>query len=104
MDLYFDRHDGEAATIEQFVQCFADARQARSHAVHALVLAGRHAGGGRIEGAYDAADQDLHARARADDAADAGPADQGADGDPARARPRRPDGRDLPLKLGGGSP
>ena len=24
MDLYFDRHDGEAATIEQFVQCFAD--------------------------------------------------------------------------------
>src|SRR4249919_191198 len=23
MDLYFDRHDGEAATIEQFVQCFA---------------------------------------------------------------------------------
>jgi aminopeptidase N len=25
MDLYFDRHDGEAATIEQFVQCFAEA-------------------------------------------------------------------------------
>jgi len=24
MDLYFDRHDGEAATIEQFIQCFAD--------------------------------------------------------------------------------
>jgi aminopeptidase N len=24
MDLYFARHDGEAATIEQFVQCFAD--------------------------------------------------------------------------------
>ena len=24
MDLYFTRHDGEAATIEQFVQCFAD--------------------------------------------------------------------------------
>jgi aminopeptidase N len=24
MDLYFIRHDGEAATIEQFVQCFAD--------------------------------------------------------------------------------
>ncbi len=23
MDLYFDRHDGEAATVEQFVQCFA---------------------------------------------------------------------------------
>jgi aminopeptidase N len=25
MDLYFDRHDGEAATVEQFVQCFAEA-------------------------------------------------------------------------------
>ncbi|MGB7259119.1 MAG: aminopeptidase N [Pseudolabrys sp.] len=25
MDLYFSRHDGEAATVEQFIQCFADA-------------------------------------------------------------------------------
>jgi aminopeptidase N len=25
MDLYFERHDGEAATVEQFVTCFADA-------------------------------------------------------------------------------
>jgi len=25
MDLYFSRHDGQAATIEQFVQCFSDA-------------------------------------------------------------------------------
>jgi aminopeptidase N len=25
MELYFDRHDGEAATVEHFVQCFADA-------------------------------------------------------------------------------
>src|SRR5262249_25820248 len=25
MDLYFERHDGHAATVEQFVQCFADA-------------------------------------------------------------------------------
>jgi aminopeptidase N len=24
IDLYFSRHDGEAATVEQFVQCFAD--------------------------------------------------------------------------------
>ncbi len=24
MDLYFERHDGEAATIEQFIQCFAE--------------------------------------------------------------------------------
>ncbi len=25
MDLYFERHDGEAATVEQFIQCFAEA-------------------------------------------------------------------------------
>jgi aminopeptidase N len=25
MDLYFARHDGKAATVEQFIQCFADA-------------------------------------------------------------------------------
>jgi aminopeptidase N len=25
MDLYFSRHDGEAATVDEFVQCFADA-------------------------------------------------------------------------------
>ncbi|BAT61201.1 aminopeptidase N [Variibacter gotjawalensis] len=25
MDLYFDRHDGDAATIEQFIACFAEA-------------------------------------------------------------------------------
>jgi len=24
MDLYFERHDGDAATVEQFLQCFAD--------------------------------------------------------------------------------
>jgi aminopeptidase N len=28
MDVYFARHDGEAATIDQFVQCFADAASA----------------------------------------------------------------------------
>jgi aminopeptidase N len=28
MDLYFARHDGEAATVEEFVQCFADANAA----------------------------------------------------------------------------
>ena len=28
MDRYFSRHDGEAATVEQFVQCFADVSRA----------------------------------------------------------------------------
>ena len=45
MDLYFARHDGEAATVEQFIQCFADASRPRHDAVHALVQPGRHAGG-----------------------------------------------------------
>ena len=45
MDLYFARHDGEAATVEQFIQCFADASGPRPDAVHALVQPGRHAGG-----------------------------------------------------------
>jgi aminopeptidase N len=31
MDLYFARHDGEAATVEQFVQCFADASGYEMH-------------------------------------------------------------------------
>ena len=45
MDLYFARHDGHAATVEQFIQCFADAQRPRHDAVHALVQPGRHAGG-----------------------------------------------------------
>ena len=43
MDLYFERHDGEAATIEDFLACFADATGARPRAVRALVPAGRDA-------------------------------------------------------------
>src|SRR5256886_5597030 len=27
MDLYFERHDGEAATVDQFIRCFADANR-----------------------------------------------------------------------------
>ena len=45
MDLYFTRHDGHAATVEQFVQCFADAAAAIFSRNYALVFAGRHAGG-----------------------------------------------------------
>ena len=48
MDLYFERHDGEAATVEQFVQCFADVSKRDLEAIHALVFAGRHARGGGV--------------------------------------------------------
>ena len=41
-------------------------------------------------GNYDAGGEDLQAQPRADARADARTADEGADGDPARARPRRP--------------
>ena len=47
MDLYFERHDGEAATIEQFVQLLRRRIGARPVAIHALVFAGRHAGSRR---------------------------------------------------------
>ena len=69
MDLYFSRHDGEAATVEQFVQCFADVERPRLLAVHALVHAGRHAGN-RGHAALRCARQNLPARHRADDPAD----------------------------------
>ena len=43
LDLYFERHDGEAATVEDFVAAMADVVGPRPLAVHALVHAGRHA-------------------------------------------------------------
>ena len=61
MDLYFERHDGEAATVEQFVQCFADVSRPRPFAIHALVRAGRHARS-RGGAALRRARQDLPAR------------------------------------------
>ena len=88
MDLYFERHDGEAATIEQFVQCFADAS---GRDFKQFMRWYSQAGTPEIAatGRYDATRQDLSARPRANDAADAGPADQRADGGAARHRPRR---------------
>ena len=41
MDLYFDRHDGQAVTIEDFLAAFADAT-GTDLPVQALVFAGRH--------------------------------------------------------------
>ena len=44
MDLYFERHDGQAVTCDDFVQAMQDAVGRRPHAVPPLVRAGRHAG------------------------------------------------------------
>ena len=49
MDLYLDRCDGTAATVEDFLACFAEASGARPHAFLALVSAIRHAVGGGPE-------------------------------------------------------
>ena len=70
MDLYFERHDGEAATVEDFVECFEDVSGTRPRAVPALVLAGRHAGA-RVRAALRQDKDDGRARRRAGAAADA---------------------------------
>ncbi len=44
-DLYFERHDGEAATCEDFVTRHRGRRRARPGAVPAVVRPGRHAAG-----------------------------------------------------------
>ena len=85
MDLYFDRHDGEAATIEQFISCFAEASGARPVAIHALVFAGGHAGRRRRRTLRSGRD-DLHPATVAITGAHARSAGEGADGDPAETR------------------
>ena len=44
MDLYFERHDGEAATVEDFLDLLRGRHRQRPQAVHDVVCAGRHAG------------------------------------------------------------
>ncbi len=45
MDLYFERHDGRAATIEDFLAVLRRRDRPRPDAVHAVVRAGGHAAG-----------------------------------------------------------
>ena len=89
MDLYFERHDGEAATVEDFVQCFADATgrdltqfmRWYSQAGTPEVVAARHA--------TTRSAKTYRLDLVADRAADARPAVEGADAHPARARAGR---------------
>ena len=72
MDLYFARYDGTAATVEQFIACFAEVSgrdltqffRWYSQAGTPLV---------EIEAYYDNAAQDLHTRYQAKLQEDAGP-------------------------------
>ena len=84
IDLYFQRHDGKAVTVEDFVAAMADANRPRSLPVHALVHAGRHAGA-CLRLRLRAAQQDRPPHRQSDRAADARAAAQGADADPACA-------------------
>src|SRR5215472_8905507 len=101
MNLYFDRHDGEAATVEQFVQCFADVSDADltqfmrwySQAGTAEVVA---------TGRYDA-----RAKTYRLDLAQSVPATPGQPSKEPMVVPLAVglvgrDGRELPLKLGNG--
>ena len=71
MDLYFQRHDGQAVTCDDFRAAMADANDAGPRAVRALVLAGRHAGA-RMPRRIRRQRGDLHAAREAIVPADAG--------------------------------
>ena len=92
MDLYFERHDGEAATIEQFVQCFADAS---GRDFTQFMRWYSQAGTPEITatGRYDAAAKTYRLDLAQTHAADARPAGQRADGGAARRRPGRQERR-----------
>src|SRR5499426_430087 len=99
MDLYFTRHDGEAATIEQFVQCFADVSGAD---LTQFMLWYSQAGTPEVvaTGSYDA-----HAQTYCLDLAQSVPATPGQPSKEPMVVPLAIGlvgraGRDLPLKLG----
>ena len=88
MDLYFARHDGEAATVEQFIQCFADAtgrdltqfmRWYSQAGTPEVTVAGR----------YDAARKTYTLDCKQSVPPTPGQPTKAADGDPAGARPGR---------------
>jgi aminopeptidase N len=101
MDLYFERHDGEAATVEQFVQCFADAAGAD---LGQFMLWYSQAGTPEVvaTGSYDARDKTYRL-----DVAQTIPATPGQPTKEPMVIPLAvglvgSDGRDLPLRLADG--
>ena len=92
MDLYFERHDGQAATIEDFLAGFADATGTD---LTQFKLWYSQAGTPEVvaKGHYDQRQKTLHADARAERAADAGPAGEEADAHPDPLRPGRAERR-----------
>ena len=84
LDLYFERHDGQAVTVEDFVACFEAGVGTRPLPVHDLVQPGRHAGAG-----VPAQARHAHQDGRADHLAGAG-ADAGTGQEEAAAHPPAP--------------
>ena len=89
MDLYFERHDGDAATIEDFLACFADATGTD---LSQFALWYHQAGTPTITVShrYEPEKERLTLRAEAGSAGDAGPQAEAADAHPDRLRPGRP--------------
>ena len=92
MDLYFERHDGQAVTIEDFLAAFADATGAD---LTQFKLWYSQAGTPEVtrQGRIRRAPQDLYPDPRPDDAADARPEPQAAAAHPGALRPGRAERR-----------
>ena len=89
MDLYFARHDGHAATVEQFIQCFADA-SGRDMTQFMRWYSQAGTPEVTVTGRFDAARKTYTLECKQSLPPTPGPADKRADGDSARRRPRRP--------------
>ena len=91
-DLYFERHDGQAATVEDWVKCFEDAC-GRDLKQFRLWYAQSGTPGIEARGEYDRGEEDLCADAEAVAWSDTRTADQETDAYPRAARLCRYAGR-----------
>ena len=87
LDLYFERHDGQAVTIEDWLAVFEDAS---GRDLTQFLRWYRQAGTPRVHAEDRVARRPLHAAAPPVDAADAGPATEGSARHPGRLRAARP--------------
>jgi len=101
MDLYFSRHDGEAATVEQFVQCFAEASRT---ALGQFMLWYSQAGTPEVvaTGSYDGRGKTYRLEVAQRIPATPGQSDKQPMVIPLGVGLVGRDGRDLPLKLSDG--
>ena len=103
MDLYFERHDGQAVTVEDFVACFARLLGAGPRAVHDVVRAGRDARAG-VPARLRSSGEDRGSHVPPGPAADPRPADQKPLHIPVRLGLLGGNGQDLDLTLASGEP